>query len=118
MSFDEELTTERDQARALLGDTTDDSDTELFTDEHIDAVLTWKGSLSAAVAFLASELVTRFAQQPTSVTLPSGLSVSYAGRLSSWQALAASFGGAAPSYGFSVGLSRADGYADLAEAAE
>jgi hypothetical protein len=110
--------TERNQIRALLGDTSNDADTELLTDDHIDAVLTLKGSLASAVAFLAGELVTRFAQQPTSVTLPSGLSVSYAGRLASWATLAVSFGGVNTYTSFSVGMTRTDGYADAAAAAE
>lgn len=110
MSYDETLATDRDVARSLLGDTA----SVLLTDAHIDAVLTFKGSLNAAVAFLAGELVTRFAQQPTSISLPSGLSVSYAGRLSSWQALAVSLGGLTSATGFSIGLTRTDGYADAA----
>lgn len=88
-SYDDELPTDLDKARAALGITDATSDTTaLVTDEHIEAVLTWQGSLDGAVSFLASELATRYAQKPTDVSLPSGLRVSWAKRIDTWLKLA------------------------------
>lgn len=86
MSYDDTLPDDLSKARAWLGDT---GDVELVTDDHIEAVLALYGSLGPAVAFLADELAVRFAQQPDSVRLPSGLSVSWSDRVKAWQALAA-----------------------------
>jgi hypothetical protein len=89
-SYDEELPSDLDRARAELGDTDFDSETQedaLLSDEHIEAVLTWKG-YAAGVAFLAEELIVRFGQQPDSVRLASGISVSFRDRIASWTRLA------------------------------
>jgi hypothetical protein len=84
MSYDPTSTADRDRARALLGDTDFD---ELLTDAHMDAVLTQYG-YTLGVAFLADELAVRFARQPGSVSLPSGLSVSWPDRVAAWVRLA------------------------------
>jgi hypothetical protein len=116
VSYDETLPTDRDTARALLGDTSNDAATELLTDAHIDAALVLYPPLAQGVAFLADELSARFAQEPTSVSA-SGKSVSWGTRIQQWQALAArlratnsvTLGGA-----FAVASSRNDGYSQLA----
>lgn len=114
LSYDADLPTDVDKARAMLGDTSNDAATELLTDDHITAVLAWKGSFDAAVGFLAQELASRFAQQPGSVSLPSGLSVSWASRVRTWQDLANALGGAITYTAFSVAPGRDDGYAAYA----
>lgn len=116
MSYDAELPTSRDKARALLGDT--DTSAELLTDAHYSAVLAWKDTFDLAVAFLAQELASKYAQQPGSVTLPSGLSVSWRDRVATWQALANSMGGAATYTTFSVAGTRDDGYVAYAAESE
>lgn len=103
-TYDDTLPTDRDKARSILGATDVTSETTaLVSDEHIDAVLTWKDSLDGAVSFLASELASRFAQLPSDVTLPSGLRASWASRISNWQKLAgvASTGGVSGGSGLS-----------------
>lgn len=88
-SYDDTLPTDKDKARSILGATDDTSaTTALVTDEHIEAVLTWQGSLDGAVAFLASELASRYAQMPSDVSLPSGLRVAWRERIATWLALA------------------------------
>jgi hypothetical protein len=109
VSYDPTLATDRDKVRALLGDT---AATELLADEHIDAVLAWKNDFNTSVAFLAQELESHFATQPSSVSLPSGLSVSFARR--TWANLIATLGGAVSYATFSVQPTRSDGYADYA----
>lgn len=108
MGYDDTLPTDKDKARAALADT---ASTELLTDAHINAVLALYG-FSGGIAFLANELTMRFAQQPDQVTLPSGLRVSWAKR--TWAALVASGGVIGGGGGFSVGMTRTDGYADAA----
>jgi len=116
VSYDPTLPTDKDVVRLYLGDTTSP---ELLTDAQIEAVLAlYPSNISAAISVLAQSLVTRFAQQPTSITLPSGLSISYAERIKAWAALAANGGAAGISTAFSVGLTRSDGYAELQAAAE
>lgn len=83
MSYDDTLPTDLDKARALLGDT---ATTELLTDDHIEAVLALY-SFNSSVAFLATELATRYAQKPGSVSA-NGKSVSWADRVRTWLALA------------------------------
>ncbi len=114
MSYNDTLATDLDKARALIGDTSNDAN-ELLTDGHISAVLVLY-AFNAAVAFLATELATRFAQQPGSVSLPSGLSVSWATRVSTWLALATQMrvGGVVTGGAFSVAGVRNDGYAQAA----
>lgn len=116
MSYDDSLSTNTDKARALLGDTSNDPATELVTDDHIDAALLLY-SFNGGVAFLASELASRFAQKPGSVGLPGGLSVSWADRVKTWLALAAQMraGGVVTGSAFAVNPPRADGYQELAD---
>lgn len=93
-TYDQLLPTTKDRIRALLGDTAvtpgttviPDGD-ELVTDEHITVVLAEEGSVEAALAFLADELVARFSQEPVKVTL-SGLAVDYSARIPAWKDLA------------------------------
>lgn len=103
-TYDDTLPTDKDKARSILGVTTVTSEaTALVTDEHIDAVLTWQGSIDGAVSFLASELAARFAQLPSDVSLPSGLRVAWRERIATWLALAgrASTGGVSGTQGLS-----------------
>lgn len=114
MSYDETLPTDKDKARALLGDTNEDA--ELLTDAHIEAALDLYG-YSGGVAFLASELVTRFAQKPTDVGLPSGLRVAWRERIAAWKALASQMqnGGVTGAFAFAIGMTRTDGYSEAAD---
>jgi hypothetical protein len=87
-SFDEELPSDLDRARFELGDTTVESEEDaLLSDEAIAAVIAWKG-YTAGVAYLAEGLIARFGQEPDSVRLPSGLSVSFRDRIAVWTRLA------------------------------
>lgn len=87
--------TNKDYARELLGDTavtagttTIPQDVALLSDEHIDQVITDRGSLAHGIAWLADELVTRFAQQPSSTSI-GGISASWQERIDAWTRLAA-----------------------------
>jgi hypothetical protein len=86
MPYDDTLPTDMDKARAVLQDI--DPANELLSDDHIEAVLGLFATFDAAVAFLADELAVRFAQKPGSVSLPSGLSVSWAFRVAEWRRIA------------------------------
>jgi hypothetical protein len=112
MSYDDTLPEDKDKARFLLGDT---ADSELLSDDHIEAVLSMY-SFNAALAFMATGLASRFARKPGSVTLPNGLSVSWAERVKNWQALALDMrnGGITASGAFSFQPTRADGYYEAA----
>lgn len=109
MSYDATAVDNLNLARALLGDTSNDA-RELLTDDHITAILSLYG-YNGGVGFLARELEAGFARKPSSATLPSGLSVTYARR--TWAALiaAAQSGTLGASTAFSVASPRADGYA-------
>ena len=106
MSYDDSDLSELNQARGLLGDT---ATPELFTDDHIEAVVALYG-FNIGVGFLARELEARYALKPSSVSLPSGLSVSYARR--TWASLIAAMGsgGITGATAFSVTPTRTDGY--------
>lgn len=65
-TYDDTLSTDKDKARSQIGDT--DITDALMSDEHIEAVLTWKGSVALAVAYLAQELIARFARDPIRMT--------------------------------------------------
>lgn len=88
MPYEDTLPTATDKVRAVLGDTSNDATTELLSDDHIDAVLAMLATFDAGVAFMANELAVRFAQKPGSVSLPSGLSVSWAYRVAEWRRIA------------------------------
>lgn len=89
-TFDELLSTSLDYVRDRIGDTAvEPEENALRTDEHIEAVLAAEGSREAAIAFIAKGLAVEYAQKPGQVTLPNGLSVSWAYRVAQWNALAA-----------------------------
>lgn len=114
MSYDDTLPTDRDKARALLGDTTNDPATELLTDAHMDSALLLYG-FNGGVAFMATGLASRFSQSPTSTSLPSGLSASWSERVAQWRALAKqmqSGGGIGATGAFSHTPTRSDGYSE------
>lgn len=115
MAYDDTLPTDLDKARMLLGDTSNDSSTELLTDDHIDAVLGLY-SFNSAVAFMAEGLAARFAQDPSSVSLPSGLSVAWSERVKYWKGIAQQMrdGGVVGGGAFSHTPTRSDGYATYA----
>jgi hypothetical protein len=115
MTFSASSTTDRNTARFLLGDTSNDVATELLTDAQIDAVITLHG-YNGGVAFLATGLASRFAQKPTDVSLPGGLRVAWAKRIDRWVELAADMraGGVTGTYAaFSRTPTRTDGYSEL-----
>ncbi|HEU5097903.1 MAG TPA: hypothetical protein VFU22_02590 [Roseiflexaceae bacterium] len=87
-TYNELLLTDLDRARSLLGDTiVSPASKALHSDEHMAAVLEAEGSLAAGVAYLADELVTRFAQQPVRIA-DDGSSIDFSARIPVWQALA------------------------------
>lgn len=92
-TYDQTHPTARDRVRANLGDTavtlgttTIPEGSYLHSNAHMDAVLTAYGEPLGQAA-LAHELWARFAQDPSSITLP-GLGVSFANLLDAWIALA------------------------------
>jgi hypothetical protein len=100
VSYDPESVEPLDRARSALGDT---GAVELLTDGHIETIIAQDG-YNLAVAVLAEELAAAHARKVGSVTLPSGLSVSWAYRVADWRktakdyrALAAAEAGAATS---------------------
>jgi hypothetical protein len=113
-TYDDTLPTDKDVARASLGDT--DMDAPIFSDEHITAVLTLRGSVASGVASLAGELVATYAHQPVRKSAY-GVSVDYTDRIVVWRqiALASAAGGRGA---FSVASPRSDGYARHAAADE
>jgi hypothetical protein len=87
-SYDETLPTDRDRARYLLGDTAVDPEADaLRTDEHYDAVLADEPTFEAAVILIANSLITEFAQEPDSIRLVNGLSISFKERIDAWDRL-------------------------------
>jgi hypothetical protein len=86
LSFDNTLPSNRDRARALVGDT--DEENELFSDDHYDAVEAQQTSFELFVAFIADELVAVYAQEPDRVGLSDGTSVAWTERIGAWKALA------------------------------
>ncbi len=87
-TYDPEERTPLNKARELLGDTAVDPEANaLHSDEHIELVLVEAGSFEAGVQYLANELITRFAQEPDSVRLPSGMTVSFKERINAWKNL-------------------------------
>lgn len=84
-TYDDTLPTDRDRARSLIGDT--DTANALFSDEHIDAVLAYRGSLMAGVVYLAQELVAQYTRNPVRKSA-SGVSVDYTENLKVWRQLA------------------------------
>jgi hypothetical protein len=113
-TYDDTLPTDKDLARAALGDT--DMDAPIFSDEHITAVLTIRGNVADGVASLAGELVATYSHQPVKKSAY-GVSVDYTDRIAAWRqiALAAATGGRGA---FAVASPRADGYAENAAADE
>lgn len=119
MTYSASSTTDRNTARFLLGDTSNDVATELLTDAQIDAMLTLYG-YNPGVAFLAEGLAARFAQQVSSVSLPGGLSAAWSERVRYWKGLAEQMrsGGVTGGAAFSRTPTRTDGYSDLQDALE
>lgn len=90
MSYDSTLPTNRDKARMILGDISNDSAAELALDAHYDVIINtlYPTSFVSAIISLADEFAAVAAQKPSSVALPGGLSVSWGNRLKYWTELA------------------------------
>jgi hypothetical protein len=87
-TYDELLPTDKDRVRYYLGDTNvSPEENALRTDEHIAAVLTAEASFEAAVILIADGLIAEFGQEPDSVRLVSGLTVSFRNRIDAWKRL-------------------------------
>jgi hypothetical protein len=114
MTYSASSTTDRNTARFLLGDTSNDVATELLTDAQIDAVITLHG-YNGGVAYLAEGLAARFAQKVSSVSLPGGLSAAWSERVKYWTRLAEQMraGGVTGTSAFSRTPTRVDGYSEL-----
>jgi hypothetical protein len=83
-SYNDTLPTDRDKLRALIGDT--DIGALLLSDDHLDAVLLLKTTVTASVVFCADELIARFANQPVVIS-SQGETTDYRERLSTWRAI-------------------------------
>jgi hypothetical protein len=109
------LPTARDRLRFALGDTNTPG---YITDETYTATLLLNDQDEvASVRQLAGHLAVRFANEPGSIRLPSGLSISYRERVAQWVAIATGKmptivnpGGIPGSYGYAVVPKRDDGY--------
>jgi hypothetical protein len=88
VSYDDTLATDLDRVRSILGDTDDTN--ELHSDEHIEAVLSARGSLPLAVSYLAHELVVWFEQEPVTFRDVAG-EKNFSERLTTWRLLAAPY---------------------------
>jgi hypothetical protein len=99
-TFDPLLGSIRDQLRFALGDT--DMDVPLLEDETYDASLAmypaedWR----SAGADIAQHLISRFAQEPDSVSIPGEVSVSWKSRIQAWTNLLASWRGSSTQAGY------------------
>lgn len=111
MAYDPTLATAIDRVRFAVGDT---AATPLLPDATYTALIATYGE-SGAAGQAAGALAVLFAQKPGSVTLPNGLSVSWASRVSAWQRIASGAAGVG-AVSFAAGAARGDGYA--ASAAE
>jgi hypothetical protein len=85
-TFDPTLVTAKDRLRAALGDR--DMTAPLRTDEEYWAQLALTPDERLATAVMAEGLAAEYAFQPTTVSNENG-TVSWAGRITAWQALAA-----------------------------
>ena len=86
-TFNVSLTSDRDYARLLLGDT-DVPTNALHQDETYDKCMTDLG-FNLGVALLADSLVTRFAQEPEEYEqAESGASIKLRERLKAWKEIA------------------------------
>jgi hypothetical protein len=86
-TYNDQLLTDLDRARALLGDT--DTGDPLLSNAHINAVIAIEGGLKAGVAALCEELIARFLRDPVKKSAD-GISVDYTDRLAEWRRIAAS----------------------------
>jgi hypothetical protein len=87
-NYNEALPTDRDRARYLLGDTAVEPEEDaLRTDEHYNAVLASEPSFEAAVILIANGLIAEFGQEPDSIRLVSGLTISFKERVKAWERL-------------------------------
>lgn len=88
-TYNDALPTDKDKVRSDLGGgiTILPASSPLLTDEHINAVLLMEGSRQSAVAYLARELVVRFAGKPVSIKA-GDVTVDYSARLPAWRELA------------------------------
>lgn len=105
------LTTAISRVRRAVGDIASPG---LVPDETITAYLDLYGE-AGAIRAVAGALAIEYAQKPGSVTLPNGLSVSWASRVSAWQRIATGEVGAGGATSFAVGATRGDGYAATAD---
>jgi hypothetical protein len=85
-TYDDTLPTDRDKARSLIGDV--NMDAPLMSDEHMDSVLSWQGSLQGAVAYLAQELIAKFSSSPIRKTA-GNITVDYTENIKQWQLIVA-----------------------------
>lgn len=86
-TYNDALLSDLDKARSIIGDT--DTGDPLFSNQHINAVLTIEGGLKAGVAALCDELIARFVRDPVRKQA-NGIMVDYTDRLDVWRQIAAS----------------------------
>lgn len=85
MSFDPSLPTARDRVRLLVGDV--DALNPLLADETYNVLLLSQGE-AGAVIWAAQALAAQYAQEPGSVGLPDGTTVSWRDRVTTWLLIA------------------------------
>jgi hypothetical protein len=87
MSYDDTSMADLDRARSELGDTGEPPE---LSDDHIEMVIAELG-FNLGMASLADELAVIYTRKPSSVHLPSGLSVTWTERVQELRRIAARY---------------------------
>lgn len=115
MAYDAAHTDAVSRVRFAVGDI---GDAPLLPDATYTALLAQSGATEEGVKRAAAAgLAALYATKPTDVSLPSGLRVAWAQRITQWNRIALGQAGSTAVGGgsFSVALTRRDAYADLAD---
>lgn len=89
MSFNAGLPTSRDRIRMIVGDTSNDEETEFFLDETYDATIAEYSNWKIAAAVMAEGVAVTIEQNPSSFTAVGDMAVSWADRTRSLRDIAA-----------------------------
>lgn len=88
MAFDPTLPTTLDRIRLIVGDTSNDPETEIFPDTVYTATIAEHDNWKLAAAAMAEAVAVKIEQDPTSVSFPQDLSVGWTDRTRSLRATA------------------------------
>lgn len=102
MAFNPALPTLLDRIRMIVGDTSNDPETELFPDETYNAKIAEYQNWKLAAAEMAEAIAVQIEQDPTSFTAVGDMSVAWTDRTRSLRATAARLRSEAASEGVTV----------------